>query len=860
MLSLSLVGCSGDDKKNPTVPPESPLAKYTGAWIEPGSGLAINIKADEVLAYRYTRATCSLIENFDSLSEADNQLTAVQAGATDNNFSFLPSGEVELDRIYLDAQNLPAACENAPDPEGFDAEFVFQHIWHNFNDYYPFFTVRNVDWQQQWDTFRPQINSSTTQSQLFALVAEMLRPLDDGHVFLVAITDEIEAGFSPQSIKGWQANAIAAAKVFGVDEDDAFAGFPKLITDNLENYYSSSDFSSSDDGQAPLSWGILDGNIGYLQINSMDIEADPEIETQQQLTIIRVQMEQVLNDLVDTSSMIIDIRFNEGGSDAFSLAIAGYFTEERVLAYSRENYNNNISTPRQLVYIEPNDGTSYTKPITLITGPNTESAAEIFTLAMKELPNVTQIGESTAGNLSDILEVDIMDGWKLGLSYQVYYAADEQVYEYVGILPQTEVPVTSFTGEFFFGALPAVHQALTDFGVDLTINQSEFNEQLLDIMEATGLVGFSAAWIDDQTILETTVAGFADIDEERPITINTPFNLGSVSKTFIGTSAMQMFERELITPDTSLSDLSMPFMVDSPYGNGGEITITQLATHTSGIQDGDATYGCSYYIEADQSSLFALFDDDFEVCPQPLETNQSAFLASLLSQSGELYREDHFLDVELGEEYNYSNVGAALASEMLATASGTDFEQWTEDNIFTPLGMENTHWFNSRYSDQDTTPARRYLLLGGEPTVIPEFSLATWSDGGLKSTATDLARYLLGIVRGGELNGQRILNADSVDAMLSTVIDEPVIEGHQGVFWTNDGFMFGHNGGDPGTNSDMRYDQYHEVGFTLMYNFDDSLDELEDDEDAEDEFSSQMDLLSHLVYRRGLSLKEEASQ
>lgn len=865
MLGIALAGCNSNNKKESNTT-ETGLEKYTGTWVEPGTGLAIDIRTDQVIAYRYTRETCSLEESLGSLAEAEVELTSIRAGTTDNSFSFLSKGETELDRIYLNAQALPTACENAPDPEVFDPEFVFQHAWHLFNDYYPFFSERNVDWQQLYNTLRPQVTANTTQQELFNIMAGMLSPIEgDGHVFLSVETDELEDGGSPASIEGWNLNAIPLANLLGIDEEDAFAIFPQLVTENLEDFYSDTEFSHSDDGEAPLSWGILEGNIGYLQINEMDISVDnddeTDIETQQALTIIRSQIEPVITDLANTNGMIIDIRFNGGGSDAFSLAIANYFTDERTLAYSRENYNNGNPSQRQSVYLEPNDGINYTKPVTLITGPNTGSAAEIFTLAMTALPNVNHIGEATEGILSDVLDIELTEGWVLGLSYQIYYAVNEQVYEAIGIPPQTDVPVTSLTS-LSFGAAPAVYQALNDFGVDLSISQSEFDEQLSNIMEETALVGFSAAWIDDDTVMSTTVAGFADIDEERLVTTDTPFNLGSVSKTFIGTSTMQMFERELIAPDTSLSDLAMPFTVDSPFNNspsnkGGDITITHLATHTSGIQDLDTSYGCGYYLEANQASLFALFDEAFEDCPQPVETNQSNFLASLLNQSGTLYDEDHFLNIAPGEEHHYTNVGAALASEMLATAAGTGFEQWTEDNIFSPLGMNNTHWFNARYSDDDVMPAQRYLLLDGEPTALPEFALATWSDGGLKSSATDLARYLLSIVRGGELDGQRILNADSVNTMLSPATDEPILEGHQGIFWTNDDFIFGHNGSDPGTVSEIRYDQYNNMGFTLMYNFDDNLEELEGD--AAEAFSGQLNLLNHLVYRRGLSLKTEAN-
>lgn len=575
----------------------------------------------------------------------------------------------------------------------------------------------------------------------------------------------------------------------------------------------------------------------------MEIES---LGQKEQLSTVRSEMDEILQGLAATEGLIIDVRFNGGGSDEFALAIARYFADSTRLVFNKENYNIADPTPQQPFYLEPyaNDA-AYTKPVTVISGPDTGSAAEIFVMAMKTLPNVAHIGEATEGILSDELDIQLMEGWNLGLSYQIYYDADGNVHESTGLLPTKEVPVTSYTGLNAFGALPAIHQALTDFNVDLSITEDEFNTVMVDIV---GDIGLSVAWIDSEQVIGSAVAGFADIEAERPVTTGTPFTLGSVSKTFIGTSVMQMVERNLINLDTTLGELAMPFTVDSPYKDGSDIVLIDLVTHTSGIRDDDLAYNCGYYLEADFSSFFALFDDAYSDCPSPVETNQSAFLASVLNASGALYSDTHFVDVEPGEGYFYTNVGSALAAEMLAVASGADFDRWTENNIFSPLGMNSTHWFSSDFSDSDIAPVARYVALDGsegDVTRLPDYSLATWSDGGLKSTSIDLARYLLAVVRKGELDGQRILCENSVSYMLNAAIDEITAEGDQGVFWTNDNFMFGHNGGDPGVETEMRYDHYNQMGVIVMHNGSLVIPD------------KAKRLLNHLVYRRGLSLKDE---
>ncbi len=866
LISLSLAGCNKDENENDKEP-VSPLAAYKGSWIEEGAGLAVTIKQNSVTAYHYTRETCSVMGRADSLKAAEAFFTQVTSGANNENFSFIPSGGNEFDRKTLVNHLIPQACNHAPDPTVFNPEFIFEHAWHTFNDYYPFFSLRKVDWQQQWDLFRPMVTAETTQEELLTILADMLSPIDDGHVFLSVETDELEQGFSSEQPRGWQKTIMAGAKLYALESDDDLEpdddlydtvaqGIKTSFNEAIALYYGTEELQSSTsetsgDDSPIIYWGRLEGNIGYLQVNAMEFSEEDDIDLQ--LLTLKTQMDSILDSMGDTDGMIIDVRFNEGGYDQFALTLASYFTDQERLVFSKENYNLGNATERKEFFVTPNQGQNYTKPITLITGPNTGSAAEIFTLAMKVMPHVSVIGEPTQGILSDVLDFTLMDGWNLGLSYQVYYSAEDSIYEATGITPDKMVPVTSFTGTFAIGAMPAIYQALDDLGVDMSLSDSEFTARVNEAMTAAGIPGLTAAWIDDKQLLDTFAMGYANSEEKRPVTDLTPFTLGSVSKTFIGVSIMQMLEQGFIDTDTTFGDLSMPFVVNNPHNDANEITIIDLATHTSGILDTES-YPCGYYIEATQENLFAGFIDDFSDCPEPVETNQSAFLQSLLDETGELYNEEGFSQLAPGESYIYSNVGAALAAEMLTVASGTDFETWTEENIFSPLGMNNTHWFNDRYSEDQTLPATRYTFVDEDIVPLPEYALATWGDGGLKATSTDLARYLLAIVQKGELDGQRIMQPESVELMLSALIDEPTLEGQQGVFWTRDNFMFGHNGGDPGTFSEMRYDQYHNMGLVIMLNLTDE-DDL--DEEQAEEFSKQLDILTHLIYRRGLSLKQE---
>jgi hypothetical protein len=88
--------------------------------------------------------------------------------------------------------------------------------------------------------------------------------------------------------------------------------------------------------------------------------------------------------------------------------------------------------------------------------------------------------------------------------------------------------------------------------------------------------------------------------------------------------------------------------------------------------------------------------------------------------------------------------------------------------------------------------------------------------------------------------------------MLSHLLDIPVIEGRQGMFWSGDDFMFGHSGGDPGTYAQMVFDRQNKMGMVFMFNLsamEGSIDELE--------LTESTNALNHLMYRYGLSLSNK---
>jgi len=105
---------------------------------------------------------------------------------------------------------------------------------------------------------------------------------------------------------------------------------------------------------------------------------------------------------------------------------------------------------------------------------------------------------------------------------------------------------------------------------------------------------------------------------------------------------------------------------------------------------------------------------------------------------------------------------------------------------------------------------------------LPLYSYSTWPDGGLRSSANDLAKYLLMVMNKGKIDNTRILTVNSVKEMLPTADRYSEI----GVFWykeklTNGRTVIGHGGVEAGAYTYMFYDPNKQVGVILLANGDD---------------------------------------
>ncbi|GAB4321682.1 MAG: S41 family peptidase [Bacteroidales bacterium] len=252
----------------------------------------------------------------------------------------------------------------------------FESLWNTADQKYSFFEYKGIDWNEVYDRYRPMISEQMADEELFDVLAAMLNELKDGHVNLV----------SPFNISRYAFNWYAPQNFDFRLLKDHYIGWDYKITGPLINTrieYQGKEF----------------GYIYYGSFSDYVESAD---------------IDYVLGSFYNTDGLIFDIRNNGGGNVNNIYQLASRFTDREIMVYKAAIKNgpgHEDFTEYEEVWLEPKGSHPYLKPVILLTNRSCFSAASFFTLAMRELSQVTVIGDTTGGGLGAPAGFELPNGW-----------------------------------------------------------------------------------------------------------------------------------------------------------------------------------------------------------------------------------------------------------------------------------------------------------------------------------------------------------------------------------------------------------------------------------------------------------------
>ncbi|MEM6377850.1 MAG: serine hydrolase domain-containing protein [Bacteroidota bacterium] len=346
--------------------------------------------------------------------------------------------------------------------------------------------------------------------------------------------------------------------------------------------------------------------------------------------------------------------------------------------------------------------------------------------------------------------------------------------------------------------------------------------ELTNALMADRINGFGACLVNEDGTVFAQGFGYANKEIKTAYTNKTLQNIGSVSKTLIGIALLKAQELGKLNLDDPIND-HLPYEVSNPNYPSENITIRQLATHTSSIIDA-AAYDSAYVLRNNVTvpdSIKALTE---AFRPNSAKVPLKKFLRKILSKDGSWYSTTGFLQHSPGQYYEYTNVGSALAAAIIEYATGQSYDQFTTEHILKPLGMHASGW---SLDVVDTT--NHSVLYAKMKTPLPYYSLITYPDGGFITNPQDMGKYLSELVKGYVGNGT-ILNQESYREIFQPQLsaanfleersDAPDDDEYNtGIFmgFTPTG-LIGHTGGDPGIATYMFFDPDSKTGRILMIN------------------------------------------
>jgi CubicO group peptidase (beta-lactamase class C family) len=381
-------------------------------------------------------------------------------------------------------------------------------------------------------------------------------------------------------------------------------------------------------------------------------------------------------------------------------------------------------------------------------------------------------------------------------------------------------------------------------------DENELNAYIEQTMAMNYIPGLSVSIVKNGSIVWGNNYGYANTADSILVNQNTLFLLSSVSKTITATALMQLWEEQYFQLDDPINNY-LPFTVSHPDYPNTELTFKMLLTHTSGIKD--------------RWNTMTYYDGDPEL-------ELGYFLEEYLISGGEFYNANgNFTNSNPGTNYEYSNIGAALIGYLVEVISEIPFNEYCNENIFEPLEITNAGWFLSEIDiDELAIP---YEISGGsgntcyeigcgiydennpcscdseceyyddccsdyedicgefgtgsgDGTVtlnaINHYGYADYPSGQLRMSAYDLSKITIAYLNNGLYQEFQLLEANTIELIKS--IPYPNVDPVQGLIWyyknESERTLFGHNGGDSGSSTEMFISFSDEIGVIILSNID----------------------------------------
>jgi CubicO group peptidase (beta-lactamase class C family) len=238
----------------------------------------------------------------------------------------------------------------------------------------------------------------------------------------------------------------------------------------------------------------------------------------------------------------------------------------------------------------------------------------------------------------------------------------------------------------------------------------EFRRAAARVLEEHGIPGAGISLVRADDVEWEGGIGLADRDRKIPVTADTHFRVGSISKTFVAIALMQLYYDDRIDINADVTSLASEIEINNPWHQTHPVRVVNLLQHTAGFDD---MHFNEIYNVADPPDIPLL-----EVLKRDVRTRDVRWRP--------------------GTRMSYSNPGYGLAGYLIEKVSGEPYEGYIKRTILNPLKMTTSSFFLTR--EDEKLLAQGYRGATGPPAGFPQIYLRP--AGNLHSSAREMGRFV----------------------------------------------------------------------------------------------------------------------
>lgn len=304
--------------------------------------------------------------------------------------------------------------------------------------------------------------------------------------------------------------------------------------------------------------------------------------------------------------------------------------------------------------------------------------------------------------------------------------------------------------------------------------------------------GVSIAVVKDFKVEWARTYGVKDVETKEPVTTETLFQAGSISKPVAAMVALKRVQQGKISLDENINNKLVTWKLpDNDFTAKKKVTLANLLSHTAGL----TVHGFPGYAVGEK----------IPTLPQVLDGTEPANTAAVR------------VDMEPGTKFRYSGGGTTIAQLAIMDIEKKPYPQIANETVLGPLNMTNSTYSQPLPDDWRKKAAAGHrgdgALVPGKIHVYPEMAAA-----GLWTTPTDLAKFGIEVQLSYAGKSNKVLPKELIDKMVTPFMEQVSL----GFFIDKRGnsIYFGHDGADEGFRAMMLMHREKGYGAVVMVNSD----------------------------------------